>query len=295
MSLFIRLSARAVVLAFTLAILNPINANAFPLPKTGPEIFLQLPQNLLERFTDAYNFEGIVALNNCSGSLIRLESSKNTDTALILTNGHCNENGMPGIGEVFTHQHSSRTFRVLDPDARTLGRVTATEIIYSTMTKTDITIYQLAETYEQIQNKFHVRAFTLASQHPLVNTAIEVVSGYWQRGYSCAIESFVHELNEAGWLMSDSIRYTRPGCEVIGGTSGSPIIATGTRTVIGINNTGNDDGERCTMNNPCEIDENGKVFYQKGYSYGQETFWIYSCLDEQNHLDLTKPGCALPH
>jgi hypothetical protein len=80
---------------------------------------------------------------------------------------------------------------------------------------------------------------------------------------------------------------------VIGGTSGSPIIARGTRTVIGINNTGNEDGLRCEENNPCEIDEKGNVFYQRGQNYGQQTYWIYSCLTPNFDIDLNKPGCLL--
>jgi V8-like Glu-specific endopeptidase len=122
---------------------------------------------------------------------------------------------------------------------------------------------------------------------------MEVISGYWMRGYSCNIETFVPKLEEDGWVCEDSIRYSRPGCETIGGTSGSPVIRAGTRTVIGVNNTGNEDGEKCTMNNPCEIDKDGKIVFQKGYSYGQQTYWVYSCLNQYNEIDLKVPGCQL--
>ena len=151
------------------------------------------------------------------------------------------------------------------------------------------------KTYAQILEQFNVRPFTLSSQHPQIHQPIEVVSGYWKMGYTCMIEQFVHELDEAGYKWFDSIRYSRPGCEVIGGTSGSPIIAAGSRTVIGVNNTGNEDGERCTMNNPCEVDDKGAVTVGKGFSYGQQTYWLYSCLNAQNEFDLQRPGCMLPH
>jgi hypothetical protein len=94
--------------------------------------------------------------------------------------------------------------------------------------------------------------------------------------------------------MRNSIRYTRPGCETIGGTSGSPIVAAGTLTVVGINNTGNENGEKCTMDNPCEVSRDGTVLAEKGVSYGQNIALIYSCLDSQLRLDLKLPNCRLP-
>ncbi|MBC7464820.1 MAG: serine protease, partial [Bdellovibrio sp.] len=83
--------------------------------------------------------------------------------------------------------------------------------------------------------------------------------------------------------------------ETIGGTSGSPITKAGTKIVIGINNTGNEDGQKCTMNNPCEIDLQGNITFTKGVSYGQQTYQIYSCLNTARELDLTVQGCLLTH
>src|SRR3546814_2272200 len=55
-----------------------------------------------------------------------------------------------------------------------------------------------------------------------------------------------------------SVRYTS-SCNTIGGTSGSPVIDDATGKVVAVNNTGNEDGARCTVNNPCEVAENGTV------------------------------------
>lgn len=264
-------------------------ALAFPLPKPGMSI-----ESLPPAFSANYDFEGIVGLSNCSGSLIRLENSRDTDKGLILTNGHCLETGMPQPGTFVYGKPSSRWFNLYNSNGR-VGRLTANQIIYSTMTKTDMSIYKVNETYQEILAKYNVRPLTLSSQKSSVGTPMQVISGYWNRGYSCNIEAFVSSLKEDRWTMNDSIRYSRPGCLVIGGTSGSPIIQTGTRTVIGVNNTGNEDGEQCTMNNPCEIDETGKVSAHKDYSYGQQTFWVYSCLNQYNEVDLSVAGCQLFH
>jgi hypothetical protein len=266
------------------------SALAFPLPKVQLGSWPIPPT-----FTSNHHFDGIVALDNCSGSIIRFESSKDSDQALVLTNGHCYEGGFSSPGEFISHRASARSFAVLDDSAKEVGQVNAVEVIYSTMTNTDITLYKLQQSYAQILKETGAHAFTLSSQHPKEATNIEVISGYWRRGYSCQIEAFVHEVHEANWIFTDSIRYSRPGCEVIGGTSGSPIVEFGTRNVIGINNTTNESGEECTLNNPCEVAPNGQTRFEKGLGYGQQTYEIYSCLTTTLELDLSKKGCQLTH
>lgn len=275
----------------TLSLLIGLSAHAFPLPRGS---FADLSFQT-QTTTSSYDFEGIVALSNCSGSLVRFDHSRDGDNALVFTNGHCLEFGFAEPGQVVSHKASKRTFNVLSTSAQVLGQVQATEVVYSTMTNTDLTVYKLKETYGEILAKYKVHAMTLSSEHPAVNMPIEVISGYWRKGYSCAIDGFVSELKESDWTFVDSIRYSRPGCETVGGTSGSPIVLAGSRTVIGINNTGNEDGMKCTMNNPCEVDQNGQVHYEQGLSYGQETYWVYTCLNEQNEIDLTRKDCKLPH
>jgi V8-like Glu-specific endopeptidase len=241
-----------------------------------------------------FDFEGIVALNNCSGSLVRLENSKPTDKALVLTNGHCVSSRLIKAGEVIYKKPVNRSMNLLNSQGVEVGRLVAEELVYATMTRTDMALYRTRETYADIEASMKVRPFVLQSVRASLKQPIQVISGYWKRGYACSIEAFVHELRQDEWTMYESIRYSRPGCETIGGTSGSPIIATGTRTVIGVNNTGNENGERCTLNNPCEIDENGNVSYQQGYSYGQQTYLIYGCLAASGEIDINVPGCRLP-
>jgi V8-like Glu-specific endopeptidase len=275
-------------------------ALAFPLPQFPRSHYSQSQKEmqtlaLPKSFSQNYDFEGIVSLSNCSGSLIRFESSQDSDLGLVLTNGHCLETGFSEPGQVVLNQPSARRFKVMNSQGQSLGNLNAAKVLYSTMTKTDITIYQLHETYADILSTFQVHPLTLASTHPQAQQRVDIVSGYWEKGYSCDIETFVNELRESRWVFSDSIRFTRPGCETIGGTSGSPILLSGTRTVIGINNTGNESGEQCTMNNPCEVAPDGTITSQQGYSYGQQTYWIYSCLNEKNEIDVNRSGCLLPH
>lgn len=272
---------------------------AFPLPKgqkSGLQVFsledLVDFERVQDQFTANYNFEGIVALNNCSGSIVRFEHSEPTDKALILTNGHCVEMMRPGA--VYYRRNATRNFTVLSPAGENLGRVRSRVLVYATMTKTDMAIYELETTYAAIEEQFQIRPLTFSNESPATGTEIEVISGYWKRGYSCRVEGTVFTLREGDWTFNSSVKYSTPGCEVIGGTSGSPVIQRGTRTVVAVNNTGNESGGRCTVNNPCEINEAGDVSYRRGWSYGQQTAWIYTCLDASRQLDLQTVGCLLP-
>ena len=99
-------------------------------------------------------------------------------------------------------------------------------------------------------------------------------------------------LREASWTWHDSLRYD-PACNPTHGTSGSPIIDTVTGAIVGINNTGNDNGGMCTINNPCEVNPDGTTTATKGQSYGEETYWFTTCLTPANTIDLTVSGCLL--
>lgn len=239
------------------------------------------------------DFTGIVALSNCSGSLVRGPRSEDGDAALVLTNGHCLESGMPGAGQVIVGQPSSRTFRILDPTGeREVGALQATRVEYATMTDTDVTLYRLGTTYADVQHKYGVSALRLSTAMPHDGTEIRIVSGYWKSIYGCKTDATVHRLREAGWTWKDSIRYA-PECQTVHGTSGSPVVDARTRQVVAVNNTGNDDGERCTLNNPCEVDRDGAVTVRRGIHYGQQTYILARCLGEGGVVVLDG-SCGLP-
>ncbi|MDJ1134589.1 S1 family peptidase [Streptomyces iconiensis] len=241
----------------------------------------------------APSFEGTVALSNCSGSVVKMPESQPGDPALVLSNGHCLEEGMPEPGKVITDQPSNRSFTVLKADGSNAGTVRATKIAYATMTDTDVSLYEVGSTYEQIESKFGVKALEVEAAHPTQGNAITVVSGYWKETYGCAIDGFAHQLKEDGWTMKDSIRYTAD-CRTKGGTSGSPVVDDASGKVVGVNNTRNENGEECTLNNPCEVDENGNTTVHEGIGYGQQTYIITPCVGAGSKIDLSREGCTLP-
>lgn len=276
-----------------LVALSATAAFAFPV---APFDALKVTSNKAFRSYEAlqYDFEGIIKLSNCSGSLIAFNGQPLSSKALVLTNGHCVQKpgGFLNPGEVWVNKPISRIMKVYDKNMK-LFPVEAAKIVYATMTNTDVTLYELSETYEQVFARTKVRPFLLDTVKPLSGISIDIISGYWDRGYSCEIDGFVFQIKEGAWTFTDSIRYTS-GCDTIGGTSGSPIIARGERKVVAINNTSNESGQRCTLNNPCEVDEAGSVTVREGTRYGQQTYMFYSCLTPDFRIDLSKEGCSLP-
>ncbi|MDT7785777.1 MAG: hypothetical protein QOF58_4196 [Pseudonocardiales bacterium] len=240
----------------------------------------------------AVDFTGTVKLSGCSGSLVRLPSSAPADKALVLTNGHCVE--LMKAGQAYVDKTvRRRTFDLLNGSATSVvATLSSTKLVYATMTGTDAALYQLDTTYGQIQQQYRIPALELSASHPVAKTEIRVVSGYWKKIYSCQIDGFVPQLKEADWTWRDSLRYTS-SCNTIGGTSGSPIIDNASGKVVGVNNTGNESGGRCTMNNPCEVDSAGKVTVRKGINYGQQTFDFVSCFEPGTKLNLSLPGCKV--
>jgi V8-like Glu-specific endopeptidase len=270
---------------------------------TSAFAFPVAPFNALERSSDKafkglealkYDFEGIVKLSNCSGSLIAFNGQPLSSKAIVMTNGHCIQKpgGFLEPGEVWVNKPLKRSMKIFDRNMR-LFPIQSTKILYATMTNTDVAFYELNETYQEIMDRTKVRPLLLDSVRPLEGISIEIISGYWDRGYSCEIDGFVYKIREGKWTFTDSIRYTA-GCDTIGGTSGSPILAKGERRVVAINNTSNESGQRCTLNNPCEVDESGEVTVRRGVRYGQQTFNTYTCLTPDFRFELRRSDCELP-
>lgn len=274
-------------------IFSSLQALAFPLPSEHEAALAEAlwQQPLLS--DDGYDFTNIVRLNNCSGSLVRFDDSLPTDHAMVLTNGHC-IGRFPAPGLAVVGIEVDRSIALLNESAKTIGNVDADLLMYATMTKTDMALYRLTATFADLKSRYNLDALEIAREPSPITTPIQVLSGYWRVGFSCSIEKIVHQLKEEDWTCEDSIRYSQPGCAVYGGTSGSPILSA-ERKVIGVNNTGNESGYRCTENNPCEIDEAGNVDYEQGRSYGQQIFWIYGCLNAAREIDVRQSTCLLPH
>ena len=96
---------------------------------------------------NAVTLNATIALNNCSASLVRYPTSVDSDRAMMLTNGHCYEGGFINDGVVLQNRSSTRSGTLIDSAGNNVGTVRADQVIYATMTGTDVTLYRLNETY----------------------------------------------------------------------------------------------------------------------------------------------------
>jgi len=269
--------AGTVLLAASAASAGTVSATVRPVAVPAPAV--------------AADLSATIRLNNCSASLVRFPTSRPGDRAMMLTNGHCFEGGFLAAGQVIVNRASTRQGRLRNAAGTTVATLTADRVLYATMTGTDVTLYRLTSTFAAIQSGTGVAARTIASGHPGAGDTF-VPSGFFARVFNCDVQTFVPTLREGQWTWHDSIRYAS-GCATIHGTSGSPIVSVATGEVVGINNTANDNGQVCTLNNPCEVGPDGVPHATKGLRYGQETYWFDTCVSAQRTIDLTKAGCLL--
>ncbi|GAA4539604.1 trypsin-like peptidase domain-containing protein [Amycolatopsis samaneae] len=236
---------------------------------------------------------GTVDIGGCSGALVRMPGSRDGDRAFVLTNGHCYEGTWPVPDEVLVDKPSHRTFALLDGAGTAVATLRTAKAAYVTMTGTDVSLYQLNETYAQLERQYHVRPRTVSAQRPAPGTDIRVVSGSWKKIFACGLDRFAYRVLETGYVTKDVLRYTS-ACETGPGTSGSPVVDAASGEIVGINNTSNREGGQCTENNPCEMDRDGVITVHKGIGYATQTYWLTTCAGHGNRLDLGKRGCLLP-
>jgi hypothetical protein len=240
-------------------------------------------------------FAGVVRLSTGSGTLVRFTSSEPKDRALLLTCGHCLEQGFLDAGEVITARPEERIVYLQSPDGRHEAELHSRLLLYATMTDTDIALYDLAETFEEIARDHGINPLSLARESPRVDLPVHMATGINHEKFSCAIAASVPGLQESMWLWKGSFRLTAP-CKPNPGGSGSSIVDDSTGEVVAVLNTVNEPaGGECKLNAPCEIDSDGHVSVVSGAAYAQRSAELYGCLTDLRELDLSRPGCMLPH
>jgi hypothetical protein len=211
-----------------------------------------------------------------------------------MTNGHCLDPlglSMLAPGEVRINRAASRRITLNGKSSSLI--VKTQRLLYATMTMTDMAIYELAVSYERLHTKYGIVPFVMATFGPQPGTPIDIPSAYRKKTYHCSVEEVLAGLREGGRKFEGSLRYD-PHCGTINGTSGSPLVLADGRTVVGINNTVNNNGQLCTNNNPCEVNAEGATSAIRKRGYGQQTALIYECLNDEFDFDLTVEACRLP-
>lgn len=255
------------------------------------------------------DFRGIVEIFNCSGSLVRWADSRPDDQAMMLTNGHCYQvlsKAGTVVGRSLAEGEATRDVIVDVPDSRKvtlLGRngadrgvVRAQRLLYSTSYRTDVGLYLLRKTYAEIRAEFRVGSLTIADAAPGTAMRIQMPSGYSRRYYRCRLDGSVRRLfnDDFEWRRSLRIAGART-CRTVHGTSGSPMLDPATREVVGINNAINlTEAPRGCRFALCEQNAAGEIKRRLGQRYGQQTWWLTTCVGTDRRIDLEVEGCRLP-
>ncbi len=234
--------------------------------------------------------EGIVRIPGCSASLVKFKNQSMNEKAMILTTDYCTHN------QAYKKFEANVPYKInvsiYNKEHRFIQDFfTATRIIYSTQTTTDIYLLELEMSYQAIFEKHDVLPLIIDDGQTAVGSKISVLSGFMAEKLDCVIDAIAFKIIEGTYISRNS--YRLGGCFADMGTAGSPMVLQGTRTVVGITNTSNFNYTDCSDYAVCEINQKGQVSIFEYTSYGQQLIDLYSCLDENSNFDLSHKGCKL--
>lgn len=245
-------------------------------------------------------FSGVATINSCSGAVVQLDGMAETARALVLTNGHCiamkrsskkSSYLAPGeslYGRSFGEEVESLDIRIFDGQ-RSGAPVLAKELIFASMSVTDVAIIELEKTFAELRMEYGVEPFRLSSAPVADGQLFSVYAAWFSRLQACSIRKRVN-LREGLYTTENALELTE-GCSFYPGFSGAPIFFG--RSVIGLANTHfdqNHENANCDLHKPCEVETN--LVGRDGQSYGVQTDFIYSCFDQKTkRLDFSLTGC----
>lgn len=240
----------------------------------------------------------------CTGVLIQLaiDLTRADPPAYVLTNGHCPD--FPGSNDVLIDRPAPSSHRVIfnyfaDTTAQQLT-VPVSRIAYATMKGQDIAVLELSARYREIVRRgFEPWPITLAppaDDEPVVTVGAPLTSNpatSFLRLAACSLEDRADVVLEYIWHWFD---FDRHRCQdVMGGSSGSPVISRRTGEVVGLVNTttiGAAEYTDCFLNSPCEPSEDGATALS-ATSYVTPVVRIDRCFDLLGRFIISREGCPL--
>lgn len=243
---------------------------------------------------------GFPAFPLCESSIVRTAASQDDDPALLLTNGHCIPNldtsmKMPEQGAVIVDKKVDAPLAFADASGYAFSTARIDRLLFATMTGTDVALYRLDTSFADLERK-GVRVLRVADAPPKVGDTVTLMAAdpFMGGPRGCTIEAVVPTLREAGYEQHDSLRMAEAErCVSQGGYSGAALLAPDGKTIVGVNNTSNHDGEKCKLDNPCEVSADGekKIFRER--PYGQQIVELNDCVAAGSVLDLDAAACDL--
>ncbi len=261
--------------------------------------------------TTAYSGVGLIKIrqsSTCTGFLL---NTKATAPAYVLTNAHCLDllTNLPGANEIIVdrsiHNWSKAGviltfipsyFAQPSPPRRSYD---VKKVLYATMKNNDVALLELSPTQRELIAAGMVPLNI--SPHPSASgEKIEVIGipgdkvpidRQFLHRATCTLGPTV-KVQEGAYTWSQSLRHR---CSIVGGMSGSPMLARG--QVVGIVNTAGTEAiahsQKCALNKPCELGTDKKILATGNENYGQLLTKMASCFTSQGIFKLTQPSCRL--
>lgn len=237
---------------------------------------------------DLAEFGGVAVIDvasRCTATLI--ETGVDSAPAYLLTNGHCvGLDSSPANRTIVDAEAfgDATFFQTSDtPDADRL-RVPVVRTEYATMRGVDLAIVRLDATLGELRAD-HAIPLPIAAEPAAAGAKVVNIAAPTQgldddewvlRRGDCKIGNTT-DLIEFTWFWLDAQSNDCPG--VLGGSSGSPLIAAGVvMSIINTTNTGVPEGrgDTCYLGKPCEVDGAAAVSMPET-SYGVDVAGVGSC------------------
>lgn len=224
-----------------------------------------------------HNMNGLAIVASCSGAVVKKMNSLPKDQVLVVTNGHCldmksllsRESYYLKPGEIISNIKANQIKEapvISIFSATKTHLVELSEIVFATMTGTDVSVLKLNITYKELMDKYQITPKLFNANIDLQNVNIQVHASYYNRMQNCKIINRVN-LKEGEYSTHKALKFSSE-CSIYNGYSGSAVLVD--NQIVGLANThfsGND--KLCSLNNPCEISTDGVTLpNQIGQSYG---------------------------
>lgn len=245
-------------------------------------------------------YDAMAKIRNCSASVIQFEGQKDSDNVLLLTNGHCVSCNLSTTDAIINQPYSDVVTLYRGNTPLIVGSLSIDQIVYATMTNTDLAILRTDLSYQNLQDKLRLAPRKISNQLPEKNDAVSVTSGHLEQHYRCQVDDIINAVREDQWQWHPAVRLKpSEACQIKPGASGAPVMNNEGK-IVALINTGNQEGQSCTLNNPCEIDASGQISVNKGAVYAVDTRMLNACfpngkLNLSEECPLTKPQIHIIH
>lgn len=269
----------------------------------------------LNALTDDH-LNGLVSFHDCSGVVVQLGTSEK-DNAIVLTAAHClSYSNLRMINDLIRNQAYfnkalpvPKTVFVNNPekveDAKSnwmprMHRYSVPKVLYSTLLGRDIALLELPTSVEALR-KLGVKVRKLSQKKSVVHQDVFITSSYRSLQQNCRIgivPRYYHSRSEVmtGVFESTSVYplIMEPGCLVIGGWSGSPVLDAHDDTVIGVVSSSQETDVFYNFGDFPKLSFKVPEGYDAGSTLIASSIEILNtCLTPEGSLDLSLKSCEL--